>query len=1028
MSLSTRELLLILRARDDMSNVLARSGTAMTTLAGQTVDANAKLLGTGLALTAVGTGLREAGLGVLRFGADAVNTFKDVQQEAAIIATQAQNLGLSSQEILKIVNDVGGQYGTSLGGLRESLFEILSTVETDVPGAITILENLALAGVASGDSSARFAGVATAALNAFGLEAEDSLRVLDAIFRAVEQGQGSYENFAAGFATAIPSAQAFNQTMEDTFAAVAFVTKATGLSESEAGTAVARAFDLFARTDNIANLERYGVSVVDLEGNFRDVVDILGDMEKAFGGLSEFEQRSALEDIFGEGNVRAFRFLNPVINDFEAFKAVIGEVNQGIQEGSGILGAYNLVGSEAETSFRQLVNLFEIFKQEVGQALLPIFNELVTIATQLLGAWNSLDPELRQMIIQFTAIAAVVAVVVGTFATIVGAILTMQAVFGFLGITFGSVVAIGGAVLLAFAAIAGAAILIVKNWEQVKSIVGPILDRIKAKFEEFWNALTTGFTEDEGTPLEFLAIRLREAWIKITGVLDWAKGAWDQFWSTFSGAHGKEVGPNGMDGIVSTFELIGMRVREVWDFMQPILVEFRDGLAQFFDTLVSGYTSDSASGFVGFMQRFAEIVRETWSVVKNVFTQIKDGIDEFVTVLLGGTLKGDLMGGPFGNGENSFVSLMGKLALFIREVAIPAVVAIAEAFGKFIGWARENLIPAVVEIASAFIDGIGGILVEIAPTLEAIITLTQGFILRVTEEWKKIWPFIEPILGLLMDGIAIAWDFMGTYIASAMTIISNVIQMVMNVIQGDWQGAWDNIKAILGAAWALIRATFSAGIAVVKAVVVAFFGFLKAQFNAIKAFLVRIGQSMIDGFRNAALRAWSKVTSWFGSLKGKIKGIFSGAYSWLQVAGRNILNGLWRGLKDKWSSVKAWVSDLGGQIVNLKGPPEKDKTLLVNNGKLIMNGLEKGLRAGWSDTSRFLDGLNNDRQFGIQGVYAPTDNSSMMMNQMMGRMAGMMENMAANAGIHVDGDLNVGSMGDVDDLDYWTRTSISGVQ
>ena len=88
------------------------------------------------------------------------------------------------------------------------------------------------------------------------------------------------------------------------------------------------------------------------------------------------------------------------------------------------------------------------------------------------------------------------------------------------------------------------------------------------------------------------------------------------------------------------------------------------------------------------------------------------------------------------------------------------------------------------------------------------------------------------------------------------------------------------------------------------------------------------------------------VVNWIKGIPGTIKGAFSNAAGLLLDAGGKIIDGLWSGLKSKWESVKSWFGGITKDIPKLKGPPQRDKTLLVKAGRLIMGGFEQGLKDG----------------------------------------------------------------------------------
>lgn len=119
-----------------------------------------------------------------------------------------------------------------------------------------------------------------------------------------------------------------------------------------------------------------------------------------------------------------------------------------------------------------------------------------------------------------------------------------------------------------------------------------------------------------------------------------------------------------------------------------------------------------------------------------------------------------------------------------------------------------------------------------------------------------------------------------------------------------------------------------------------------------------------------------RAINWLGgAVRGHISGFVSGfvnyiktvfywwfgnASSWLWGAGSAILHGLWEGMKSKWGAVANWVGSLGSKIKNLKGPLDKDKIMLINEGNAIMQGLNKGMQTGYEAVERTLSNITSN--------------------------------------------------------------------
>lgn len=122
--------------------------------------------------------------------------------------------------------------------------------------------------------------------------------------------------------------------------------------------------------------------------------------------------------------------------------------------------------------------------------------------------------------------------------------------------------------------------------------------------------------------------------------------------------------------------------------------------------------------------------------------------------------------------------------------------------------------------------------------------------------------------------------------------------------------------------------------------------------------LWRKGWDLINGFYQGMYAMFrDNVSGWLGGMWDRVRNAVGDVAGALYSAGRSIINGLWQGMQDAWRSVLNWLSSLGGIIPDWKGPPAKDRKLLIDNGELIMEGFREGLGNGWLATERMLSGM-----------------------------------------------------------------------
>lgn len=169
-----------------------------------------------------------------------------------------------------------------------------------LPGTI----NLA---TASGLDLARATDIATDTLGAFNLQTKDTIqlqknltRVNDVLAKATTSSNTNMEQLFDVFTEAGPVATSLGASIE-TVAAMAGRLADAGIKSSQAGTTLKNVFVRLAAATPQAQkqLDKLGVSVSDQKGNFRDVFDILDDLNGSLSKLGEVERAAVLNDIFG---------------------------------------------------------------------------------------------------------------------------------------------------------------------------------------------------------------------------------------------------------------------------------------------------------------------------------------------------------------------------------------------------------------------------------------------------------------------------------------------------------------------------------------------------------------------------------------------------------------------------------------------------------------------------------------------------------------------------------------------------------
>ncbi|MGM9621715.1 MAG: phage tail tape measure protein, partial [Butyricicoccus porcorum] len=244
-------------------------------------------------------------------------------------AAAAVNVGMNFEASMSNVAALSGATGEKLQLLTDTAKEMGATTQFSATQAADALSYMALAGwdaqqsvdalpgvldlaASSGMDLAAASDMVTDYLSAFGMEAKDSTYFADMLAYA----QGNANTTAAGLGEAYKNCaanmHAAGQDVETTTSLLSMLAN-QGLKGSEAGTALAAVMrDLTAKMeDGAIKIGKTSVKVMDANGNYRDMTDILQDVSDATNGMGDAEKAAALSSTFTSDSIKG---LNMVLN------------------------------------------------------------------------------------------------------------------------------------------------------------------------------------------------------------------------------------------------------------------------------------------------------------------------------------------------------------------------------------------------------------------------------------------------------------------------------------------------------------------------------------------------------------------------------------------------------------------------------------------------------------------------------------------------------------------------------------------
>lgn len=429
MPLGARDLLLIIRAKDQASRVIHDVGRSVDNMNRNMVQ-NTRMTGQemtrlGQAVFGVGLAITAAGLAGVAFFVSATKAAMEYDKQARLTLTQVDQMGASLERIKEIGREVASEVGAPFEQMQKGLYDIFSSMDVKVEGSKAILTSFAKAAVA-GNTDIQTAGRATiAVMNGFGQESYSAGKALDIQFQIVRKGVITYEELASTIGRAIPSAVRAGQSFEELGGMIAFMTR-NGLSAAMAATGAARALDLLSNPKFGKNMKQLGIDVLDTAGNFRPMSEVMLDLKDKLIGLPLGERSQALKDLTmgAGGTIQAMRFLNLAVADADgSLQKLTGTMYNAQGE---LERAYNIMKETPLVQIQLLKNAFQILRTEIGDQFLPMVGKLAAWGVRLIEGFRGLDDTTKKWIVGIAAVTSVLTVLIGVITMASGALLMMR--------------------------------------------------------------------------------------------------------------------------------------------------------------------------------------------------------------------------------------------------------------------------------------------------------------------------------------------------------------------------------------------------------------------------------------------------------------------------------------------------------------------------------------------------------------------------------------------------------------------------
>jgi len=339
---------------------------------------------------------------------------------------------------LAIMDGVGGSTESLMGDLAKDLsmgstkgpeelaksYYYLASAGWDAQQSMKGLPTVLNFAEAGAFDMARATDLLTDAQTALGLSYKDPTRnmqglvnVSDSLVLAAKQSNATVEQFSESITNdAGNAARGFGMELHTLMGVLdAYATK--GKKGAEAGNLMGRATRLLTASyrKNTQVFEKFGIDVVDdATGRYNNFIDIIGDMERAFRGMTEPQRDAALEMLGFEA--LAQKSITPLLGMSDAMK-------QWEDQQKSASGITQTVADKQLKSFSAQMKMFwnqiKVVSIEIGERLAPGVLRLNNWIKGGLEWWDKLNDQQKNLTVGLGMVAAGIGPVLWGFSKLV---------------------------------------------------------------------------------------------------------------------------------------------------------------------------------------------------------------------------------------------------------------------------------------------------------------------------------------------------------------------------------------------------------------------------------------------------------------------------------------------------------------------------------------------------------------------------------------------------------------------------------
>lgn len=811
------------------------------------------------------------------------------------LAGNVIELGQNFTSTMSEVSAISGATGEDFEKLEACAREYGATTVFSASNAAEALKYMSLAGWDADQSTSALGGVLNLAaasgmelgaasdmvtdyLSAFAMEAGDAAYFADLLSYAQSHSNTTAEALGEAYKNCAANLNAAGQDVETVTSLLEGMAN-QGYKGSEAGTAMAAIMRDITNgmKDGAIKIGETSVAVMDAQGNFRDLTDILTEVEAATNGMGDAERAVALSSTFTADSTKGLNLiLNEGMDKIAGYEEELRGASGSAEEMANIMND-NLSGDMAamNSAFEELgLKIYDALESKLRAGVQFITNGVIP-AIEWLGG------HIPEVTIAVSGLGAVIAAMNwGTISSKItmakGALVKLATALGGVSLPAIALIAVITAVALAFTDLW-------KNNEEFRNKITAIWDGIKAKFDEFGQGIVDKLNA-LGFEFEDITEVMKAVWDGFCEVLaPIFEGVFQQISNILSAA---------LDVLTGLFDIFaGIFTGDwdmVWQGVQEVFGAVWDFVVATFENWISTFTSlaDTVLGW------FGTDWETVWTNVKTFFSDTWNAISAFFSGILTG-IKTFFM-----ETWDSIVSFFSGILSGISSSVTETMTEIHDTFTNIWDSITGFLSGAWETIKNIVTVGIMAVK-EIISAAFQIITLPFRFIWENCKETVlAVWETIKSVIGEKIDAVK-------EKITTVTSAISNVASAAWNAISSTASSLWEGIKSTIGSKIDAAKEKVSTATSAITSVASSAWSSVSSTASSLWSTISSTVSSKISAARSAVSSATSTITS-----------VASSAWSSVSSAASSKWESVRSTISSKLSSAKSTVSSLMSGITS----------------------------------------------------------------------------------------------------------------